>query len=216
MAVAGLPGQLVAEADGENVPRPNILVFLSDDMGWGQPGFNGGTEVATPHMDRIADEGVKLTQFYVQPVCTPTRGSLLSGRYDWKNGTENRVGSSFDNHGMLTDERTIAEALGDAGYATWVVGQVAPGAMATRSTFPCSADSSITMGTIRGKSIRSRFIAAGIAAGFWTGTGMDVPWSRPATRPFSWPTRPTRLIERHDGSQPLFPVSAVQRGTQPQ
>ena len=122
VAVAGLPGQLVAEADGENVPRPNILVFLSDDMGWGQPGFNGGTEVATPHMDRIADEGVKLTQFYVQPVCTPTRGSLLTGRYDWKNGTETRVGLR-SSHGMPTDERTIAEALGDAGYATWVVGK---------------------------------------------------------------------------------------------
>ena len=107
---------------GGKAPRPNIVVILSDDMGWGQPGFNGGTEVATPNMDRIADEGVKLTQFYVQPTCTATRASLLTGRYPWKNGAETRVGlrSKF---GMLTDERTIAEALGGAGYATWIVGK---------------------------------------------------------------------------------------------
>ena len=117
-----VPGQLAIQTDDGTDTPPNILVFLSDDMGWGQPGFNGGTEVATPHMDRIADEGVKLTQFYVQPVCTPTRGSLLTGRYDWKNGTETRVGLR-SSHGMPTDERTIAEALGDAGYATWVVGK---------------------------------------------------------------------------------------------
>ena len=59
--------------------RPDIPVFLSDDMGWSQPGFNGGREVPTPSMDRIASEGVKLTQFYVQPVCSPTRASLLTG-----------------------------------------------------------------------------------------------------------------------------------------
>ena len=117
-----MPGQLAIQTDDGTDTPPNILVFLSDDMGWGQPGFNGGTEVATPHMDRIADEGVKLTQFYVLPVCTPTRGSLLTGRYDWKNGTETRVGLR-SSHGMPTDERTIAEALGDAGYATWVVGK---------------------------------------------------------------------------------------------
>ncbi len=106
----------------DDAPRPNILVLLSDDMGWGQPGFNGGTEVATPNMDRIASEGVKLTQFYVQPLCTPTRAALLTGRYPWKNGTELRASLSARN-GMLTDERTLAEALGDAGYATWIVGK---------------------------------------------------------------------------------------------
>lgn len=61
--------------------RPNFVVFLSDDMGWEQVGFNGGKEVLTPNIDRIAEEGVKLTQFYVQPVCSPTRACLLTGRY---------------------------------------------------------------------------------------------------------------------------------------
>ena len=115
-------------------PRPNILLIVSDDMGWGQPGFNGGTEVLTPNMDRIAGEGIKLTQFYVQPQCAPSRASLLTGRYPWKNG----VGTNphpETNAGMLLDERTVAQALGDADYSTWIVGKwhlraLAPGALA--------------------------------------------------------------------------------------
>ena len=107
--------------DGGDSP-PNIVVFLSDDMGWGQPGFNGGEEVETPSIDRIAEEGIRLTQFYVAPVCTATRGALLTGRYSWKNGTAIRF-NGRTSRGMRDDERTLAEALQDAGYATWLVGK---------------------------------------------------------------------------------------------
>ncbi|MDE0350594.1 MAG: sulfatase-like hydrolase/transferase [Gammaproteobacteria bacterium] len=107
--------------DGDDAP-PNIVVFLSDDMGWGQPGFNGGDEVETPNIDRIAEEGTKLIQFYVAPVCTATRGALLTGRYSWKNGTGVRF-NARTSMGMRVDERTMAEALRDAGYATWLVGK---------------------------------------------------------------------------------------------
>ena len=107
--------------EGDDTP-PNIVLFLSDDMGWGQPGFNGGEEVETPSIDRIAEEGVRLTQFYVAPVCTATRGALLTGRYSWKNGTALRF-NGRTGMGMRVDERTLAEALRDAGYATWLVGK---------------------------------------------------------------------------------------------
>ena len=107
--------------DGGDAP-PNIVLFLSDDMGWGQPGFNGGEEVETPSIDRIAEEGVRLTQFYVAPVCTATRGALLTGRYSFKNGTALRF-NGRTGMGMRADERTLAEALRDAGYATWLVGK---------------------------------------------------------------------------------------------
>ena len=111
-----------AAAAQDPAPRPNIVVFLSDDMGWGQPGFNGGTKVPTPNIDRIAQEGVKLTQFYVQPSCAQTRAALLTGRYSWKNGMPSRPGVNED-EGLPPDERTIAEALRDAGYATWILGK---------------------------------------------------------------------------------------------
>ena len=118
VALAAFSPVLMAQAP----PRPNFVVFLSDDMGWEQVGFNGGQEVPTPNIDRIAAEGVKLTQFYVQPVCSPTRACLMTGRYAWKNGMEVRP-TAESRHGMLLDERTIAEALREAGYRTWMVGK---------------------------------------------------------------------------------------------
>jgi arylsulfatase A-like enzyme len=103
-------------------PRPNIVVFLSDDVGWGQLGYQGGKDVATPHIDRIAREGVQLTQFYVQCVCSPTRAALLTGRYPFRNGMEERTHGN-DSAGMLKDERTLAQALKDAGYSTGIFGK---------------------------------------------------------------------------------------------
>jgi len=112
----------VSCAQQAGAARPNFVVMLSDDMGWGQPGFQGGTEVPTPHLDRLASEGVDLSQFYVQPVCSPTRACLLTGRYPWKNGMEIRP-TAKSAHGMLLDERTVAQALKSAGYRTWMCGK---------------------------------------------------------------------------------------------
>ena len=114
-ASAGTEGAAMAS-------RPNIVLIVADDLGWSQTGFNGGTEVSTPNIDRIADEGVKLTQFYVQPQCATTRGALLTGRYAWKNGV-NTNPLPDKTGGLRLDERTIAQALGDVGYATWIVGK---------------------------------------------------------------------------------------------
>ncbi len=75
---AALAGWLAACAPSAEDERPNIVVFLADDVGYSQLGFTGGTEVPTPHIDRLAREGVALDQFYVQPVCSPTPHSLTS------------------------------------------------------------------------------------------------------------------------------------------
>ncbi len=122
MGAAALAVPRRAPAVPERAPKPNFVVMLSDDMGWGQPGFQGGKDVPTPHLDRLAREGVQLTQFYVQPVCSPTRACLLTGRYAWKNGMEVRP-TATSAHGMLLDERTLAQALKDAGYWTAMVGK---------------------------------------------------------------------------------------------
>lgn len=102
-------------------PKPNILVLLADDMGYGDPGFQGG-KVPTPNLDRFAREGVKLNQFYVQPVCTPTRACLMTGRYPFRTGTVIRF-TGAGTGGMLADERTLANALQDAGYFTGIFGK---------------------------------------------------------------------------------------------
>ena len=101
--------------------QPNIVVILADDMYWHHPGFNGGP-VHTPNLDRLARDGTSLTQFYVHSVCSPTRSALLTGRYPFRNGMEERSHGN-DVAGMLLDERTLAEALREAGYYTAIIGK---------------------------------------------------------------------------------------------
>ena len=210
LAASGVPGRLLAQTDEDTDTRPNILIFLSDDMGWGQPGFNGGTEVATPNLDRIANQGVKLTQFYVQPVCTATRGSLLTGRYPWKNGTEVRVGLR-DRQGMLTDERTLAEALRDAGYATWIVGKWHLGQW-QRSHLPLQRGFDHHYGLYSGEIDSFTLHRGRDRRGIldWHRNGRPVVESGYST--FLLAEEAIQLIERHDGSRPFFlylPFNAV-------
>ena len=205
-----MPDRLSAQTDQGTDTRPNILIFLSDDMSWGQPGFNGGTEVATPNLDRIANQGVKLTQFYVQPVCTATRGSLLTGRYSWKNGTEVRVGLR-DRQGMLTDERTLADALRDAGYVTWMVGkwhlgQWQPSHLPLQRGF--DHHYGLYSGEIDSFTLHRGRNRRGILD--WHRNGRPVVESGYST--FLLAEEAIQLIERHDGSRPFFlylPFNAV-------
>src|SRR5687767_7121632 len=68
--------------------RPNVIFILADDLGRHDCGFMGGTEIKTPHVDRLARRGTILDAFYVQPVCSPTRAALLTGRYPMRHGLQ--------------------------------------------------------------------------------------------------------------------------------
>lgn len=120
---AGKRAAITAEKlPGDQTARlPNILVILADDMPRHHPGFNGGP-VSTPNLDRLAREGTQLTEFYVHSVCSPTRAAFLTGRYPFRTGMEERSHGN-DVAGMLTDERTLAEALQEAGYFTAIIGK---------------------------------------------------------------------------------------------
>ncbi len=107
--------------------RPNIVLLMADDLGWGDPGFNGGTVIGTPHLDAMASSGLKFNRFYsASPVCSPTRGSCLTGRHPF------RYGVRFANGGhMKPEEITLPEILSEAGYATghfgkWHLGTMTP------------------------------------------------------------------------------------------
>jgi arylsulfatase A-like enzyme len=99
--------------------KPNILVILSDDVPWNILGYQGGL-VETPNIDRIANNGVRLEEFYTQSVCSPTRACLMTGRYPFRTGSIARFNQSG---GMLLDERTLANAMQEAGYWTAIVGK---------------------------------------------------------------------------------------------
>ena len=105
------------DAGGE---RPNIVLIMTDDQGWAQLGAHGDPLLQTPHIDRLADESVEMTRFYVSPVCAPTRAALLTGRYTYRTGVvDTYIGRAM----MDPAEVTIAEMLRDAGYRTGIFGK---------------------------------------------------------------------------------------------
>src|SRR5262245_424341 len=103
--------------------RPNVVFLLADDLGREDCGFMGGTQIRTPHIDKLAAAGTKLDAFYVQPVCSPTRAALLTGRYPMRHGLQVGVIRPWAQYGLPLEERTLAQALREAGYATAVVGK---------------------------------------------------------------------------------------------
>src|SRR5205085_2543753 len=128
---------LIAAADA---PRPNVVFILADDLGREDCGFMGGTQIKTPHVDKLAAAGAKLDAFYVQPVCSPTRAALMTGRYPMRHGLQVGVVRPWAQYGLPLDERTLPQALKEAGYATaivgkWHLGHFAPEYLPTRRGF---------------------------------------------------------------------------------
>jgi arylsulfatase A-like enzyme len=103
--------------------RPNVVLIVVDDMGTNDVGFNGGKEIKTPNLDALAAAGARLDAFYVQPVCSPTRAALLTGRYPMRHGLQTGVVRPWAQYGLPPDERTLPQALREVGYATAIVGK---------------------------------------------------------------------------------------------
>jgi arylsulfatase A-like enzyme len=118
---------------------PNIVFFLIDDLGYADCGFNGGKDILTPNIDRLAHGGTILESHYVQPVCSPTRASLMTGRYVSHTGVYTIV-KPHATWGLPLNERTLADALRHAGYETavtgkWHLGEFEPAYTPTRRGF---------------------------------------------------------------------------------
>lgn len=126
-------------------PRPNVVVFYVDDMGYGQPGCYGGKLAPTPHMDAIAASGARFTNGYISAcVCTPSRVGLVTGRYQARTGHDantGRPGTELD-----AGETTIAQYMKRAGYATAITGKWHLGA--TPGYLPAARGFDVSMGTV--------------------------------------------------------------------
>ena len=111
---------LTAAERGASVP--NIVYIVADDLGWKDVGFHG-SDIKTPNIDKLAREGARLEQFYAQPMCTPSRAALMTGRYPFRYGLQTAVIPSAGKYGLATDEWLLPQALKEAGYQTAIVGK---------------------------------------------------------------------------------------------
>lgn len=105
---------------GKEPARPNVIVIITDDQGYGDIGAHGNSMIRTPELDRLWAEGVRLVDFHVDPTCTPTRAALMTGRYSIRSGARHTImGRSF----MHPDEITLAQLFRQAGYRTGLFGK---------------------------------------------------------------------------------------------
>lgn len=100
--------------------RPNLVILVADDQGWGDLSVHGNTQLRTPHIDSLSRDGVTLDRFFVSPLCAPTRAEFLTGRYHPRTGVR---GVSTGLERLNLDEKTIADAFRAAGYATGAFGK---------------------------------------------------------------------------------------------
>lgn len=109
-----------------NKNHPNVIVIMTDDLGYTDVGFNGSVDIPTPNIDRIANQGVKFTNGYTPyPVCSPSRAGFMTGRYQQRFGYERNVQyrPQDPNMGLPQTEKTIPEVMGQVGYTSGVIGK---------------------------------------------------------------------------------------------
>lgn len=117
--IAGGLSETVLSAE-DSVKRPNVIVILTDDQGWGDLSLHGNPNLSTPNLDAMARDGAEVDRFYVCAVCSPTRAEFLTGRYHTRMGVHStsKGGERFN-----ADEQTIADVFRDSGYATACYGK---------------------------------------------------------------------------------------------
>ncbi|MEE3181750.1 MAG: sulfatase-like hydrolase/transferase, partial [Planctomycetota bacterium] len=111
---------LVANTATAKAKKPNVILVITDDQGYGDVGAHGNSMIKTPHLDKLHSVSVRLTDFHVDPTCSPTRSALMTGRYSTRTGVwHTNMGRSI----MDGSELTVAEIFKAAGYATGMYGK---------------------------------------------------------------------------------------------
>ncbi|MEL7334831.1 MAG: sulfatase-like hydrolase/transferase, partial [Planctomycetota bacterium] len=101
---------------------PHVILLVADDLGYGDVGYHG-SRIKTPNIDALAKRGVRLEQFYAQPVCSPTRAALMTGRYPFQYGMQVGVVRPWADYGLPLNEQTLPKLLQTAGYRTAAIGK---------------------------------------------------------------------------------------------
>src|SRR5262245_38124420 len=104
-------------------PKPNIVLIVADDLGYGDLGCYGCKDIRSPNVDRLAQEGVRLTDFYAFPICTPTRAALITGRYPQRSGFDWVIRYTDKDRGLPVSHAGLVQQLKKQGYATGLFGK---------------------------------------------------------------------------------------------
>ena len=103
--------------------KPNIIIFVADDLGWDDVGFHGSSQIRTPNIDSLAANGIVLNNYRTASACTPSRGALLSGVHPIHSSTQNYVILTAEPRGFPLDIRLLPEYLKPFGYKSHLVGK---------------------------------------------------------------------------------------------
>lgn len=196
-AVATL-STLAPFARAEAPARPHVLYIMADDLGTADVGFHG-SDIATPNIDALAAGGATLSQFYTQPMCTPTRAALMTGRYPLRYGLQTGVIPSGASYGLATDEFLLPQALKAVGYRTALVGKWHLG-HGDRAFWPMQRGFDSFYGPLVGEIDHFRHEAHGVTD-WYRGNELLVEDGYD-TELFG--AEAARLIEGHDTATPLF------------
>ncbi len=178
--------------------KPHVVIFLADDLGWKDVGFHG-SEIETPNLDSLAREGLELDRFYVQAICSPTRGALMSGKYPFNLGLQVDVIRPWDVYGLNLDEKTLPQYFKEAGYATAIVGKWHLG-LSKQAFLPQNRGFDHQYGHYLG--MIDYFTHDRLGGIDWHRNGNVLREEGYTTDLMG--DEAVRLIERHDPNQPLF------------
>lgn len=178
--------------------QPNIVYIIADDQGWADVGYHG-SDIQTPNIDALARGGVRLEQFHAQPLCTQTRAALMTGRYPFRTGLQSAVIPSAGRYGLDTDEFLLPQALKAAGYRTLMVGKWHLG-HADRKYWPRQRGFDYHYGAVLGEIDYFTHSAHGVMD--WFRDDQPVKEEGYATQLMG--DDAVRLIQQHDGKQPMF------------
>jgi arylsulfatase B len=191
-------GSMPSAVAQPTAPRPHIVYIVSDDQGWKDVGFHG-SDIKTPNLDQLARGGVRLEQFYAQPMCTPSRAALMTGRYPHRYGLQTLVIPSAGTYGLATDEWLLPQALREGGYRTAIVGKWHLG-HADRKYWPRQRGFDSQYGPLLGEIDYFTHSAHGTRD--WFRDNRPVKESGYVTELLG--AEASRLIESHDPRTPLF------------
>lgn len=196
-AIAGL-SVLANPARAQDRKRPHIVYIVADDLGFADVGYRG-SDILTPHIDRLAAEGTRLEQFYTQPLCTPTRAALMTGRYPLRYGLQLGVIPSGARYGLATDEFLLPQVLQGAGYRTAMVGKWHLG-HGDRAMWPRQRGFDYFYGALVGEIDHFKHTAHGVTDWYRDNTVVEEPGYD--TELFG--ADAVKVIDGHDTGAPLF------------